>query len=177
MSGSLNLDNAGILQYSGSGGASFNVISPNSTGSLPVINHTCPTVTASGAVNTQLTVAQSGSVVLVPVQTASVIIGLPIIAGSAGVKYRILFQAPSAGGGFTQTVQIGVGAGVANLAGQVMNLAAAALTSALLPTTTIVRTATAANTKAGDYIDCFCDGTNWQCNGVGFGAGATYTIS
>ncbi len=150
-------------------GANANImLSTNGQSQIGVYN----TVAGSATVNTSLTAAQSGSLVLMPQATANVGIVLPAVA--VGLWYRILFQAVADG---THTQTLSITGSPASLSGQVMNIAAAAFTSALLPASTIVRSATAANTKIGDYIDVYCDGVTYHCHGVGYGAAATYTVT
>jgi len=145
-------------------------------------------VSASASANTSLTAAQSGSLVVIPQSTASVSIQLPAVA--SGLRYRFLFTAQS-DGSHTTTIQVGSGT-VGALAGWIYNFVlttnAPALKAAhsttnggiVNPATTIVRSATAADTKAGDFLECFCDGTNYYFTGSGVAAnaaGPTFTVT
>jgi hypothetical protein len=131
-----------------------------------------PCVTLTPAASVSLTVAQSGSLILMPSDTVGTTINLPAL--SAGLNYRIIFQAT---GDATHTTVIQVTGGAATLKGQILNCAAAALTSCVLPTTTITRSATIANTKVGDWIQVWCDGSSYWVTGVGEGNAATFSIT
>lgn len=122
--------------------------------------------------STVLTADQSGATIYIPQADAQDdVITLPALA--PGLWFRFIFQAVSDG---TQTITI-KSAAASGLSGAIMNVAAAAYTSTVIPASTIVRSATANNTKAGDYLECHCDGTKWYFTGHGLGAAATFSIT
>lgn len=191
MSVSANSAGALVLQSSGLGANSLamTINAPSSLAQATTLSLGDPGVAAcnvqlgvanvvsgAAAADTALTAAQSGSLVQMAQATANVNITLPSTL-VAGLNYKIMFKAVSDG---THTQTLKVADSSAKLCGQVFNFTAATpgvCTSSLTPASTIVRSATAANTGIGDYIDVFCDGAKYHCRAMGIGAAATYTIT
>jgi len=125
-----------------------------------------------------VTTAQSGSVIMAPQSTGSAtLIQLP--SPAVGLNYKVIFTTVADG---TNSCSIGVGANgtAGTLGGVILNVAAGAFTSAIAVSSSnklITRSATAANTAVGDYVDLWCDGTKYYARAVGMGAAATFSVS
>lgn len=104
---------------------------------------------ATGVLN--LSVANSGATILLHQATANTTINLPPL--TAGVNFK--FQSLSTANG-ANTITIVAPAG--SLSGLLMG---AVTQTAFAANTNLIYSATAANTKAGDYADIFCDGVNY----------------
>ena len=104
----------------------------------------------------------TGKMFLISIQGAAQTITLPALA--AGLHYR--FQTPIAGAPITANV--GIRAVAANNVSGVLSIVGATPV-AITGQTTI--TFTTANCAIGDFLECYCDGTQWSVFGMSSVAG------
>lgn len=115
-----------------------------------------------------LTAAESGSIVYFPQTTpASLTITLPAVA--YGLNFRFVSTGSGDGAGHTRSI-----AGAAN--GLVNGIIIGASVAAATAKNALVYSATAANTKPGDYAIFTCDGTNWYCQAFSAGTAVGWSL-
>ena len=134
-----------------------------------------PVVTLPAAANTTLTQVQSGTLFLIPQQTASNTVNLPAPAsGNAGVVYYFQVTA-TADGSHTLTIS----SGSTTLYGYLFSQPSSTATMTLISgSTNIILSSTANNVKIGDTLSLTSDGTHWGVNAVsGSTSAAAWTVS
>ncbi len=107
----------------------------------------------SPTVSRTLTTAENGNILLIPNLTAAITLTLPAVI--PGLTYTFIINA-SPTNGFGCTVQ----STSANLFGP--QYAAGGVGLGIVGATRFVFSGNVANTKVGDRVSVFCDGTNWH---------------
>lgn len=124
-----------------------------------------------------LTTADSGCLVMMPQSTHAAdsthnVVNLP--APKAGFHTRVVFTTT---GDNTAGHDLWVSSTGANMSGSSIGVTAGLVATVIGGVTTIKRSGTAANTKAGDYIDISSDGTNYYIFAYSSGAANPYTTA
>lgn len=116
--------------------------------------------------NTTIAIADTGKILLTPQTAGAVPVVYTLPTAAAGLHYRFVNSAAAALSG---TVQINAAAGT--LFGNVITGPTNGVALLAVPGSTQIRFLTAASVR-GDFIDLYCDGTNWYVNAMSQVAGA-----
>lgn len=137
-----------------------------------VTSATANNVVLPTAANTTLTAAQSGSVFYLPQATANNVISLP--APAAGLNFQFILS-NVADGTHKQTIS----STAANVYGNLISLSTGTTNLTLINSgtafTSIDVSATAANTKKGDFIRYRSDGTSYFVEAISVGTLSAWT--
>lgn len=130
-----------------------------------------PVVVLSGSVAAQsIAASNSGSIIFVPQCTANVTVTMPAV--KAGFRARVIVQATSDG---THTCTFAFPANT--LHGAIVGTAAGLTATDVSGQTNLVLSATAANVKAGDNFDIYCDGTTYFAYAFSHGTASGWSSS
>jgi hypothetical protein len=131
---------------------------------VPMVKVIKLTAAASESFTKSITAAQSGTTFVIDSSATSATMVLSLPTPEIGLFYRFVNGPITAHSNATTIVCTSDGSSSASI-GYLLGQAAGAIANELTAAATVAFGDSSTNMSTGDYITCFCDGTNWFFNG------------
>ena len=132
--------------------------------SVPMVKIVNLASAASETYTRSITAAESGTTFILDSSATSSTMALSLPTPEIGLFYKFMVGPVTAHSNATTVICTSDGSSTANI-GYLLGQAAGAIANELTAASTVNFGNSSTDMSTGDYINCFCDGTNWFFNG------------
>ena len=132
--------------------------------SVPMVKIVNLASAASETYTRSITAAESGTTFILDSSATSSTMALSLPTPEIGLFYKFMVGPVTAHSNATTVICTSDGSSTANI-GYLLGQAAGAIANELTAASTVNFGNSSTDMSTGDYITCFCDGTNWFFNG------------